>query len=67
VLRIHAGGTFWCSQEGALRMRDQGNRRCDREHGPAAQMGNFGQTNQRGEGRDRLDDLHNNELRTGSA
>ena len=24
VVRIHAGGTFWCAQEGALRMRDQG-------------------------------------------
>src|SRR5262245_45805271 len=45
VLRIHAGGTFWCSQEGALRMRDQGTGGSIVNTVSAAQMGNFGQTN----------------------
>jgi len=45
VLRIHAGGTFWCAQEGAIRMRDQGTGGAIVNTVSAAQMGNFGQTN----------------------
>jgi 3-oxoacyl-[acyl-carrier protein] reductase len=45
VLRIHAGGTFWCGQEGALRMREQGTGGAIVNTVSAAQMGNFGQTN----------------------
>jgi 3-oxoacyl-[acyl-carrier protein] reductase len=45
VLRIHAGGTFWCGQEAALRMRDQGTGGAIVNTVSAAQMGNFGQTN----------------------
>jgi len=45
VLRIHAGGTFWCAQEGAIRMRDQGTGGAVVNTVSAAQMGNFGQTN----------------------
>ncbi|HXK22790.1 MAG TPA: SDR family NAD(P)-dependent oxidoreductase [Myxococcota bacterium] len=45
VLRIHAGGTFWCAQEGAIRMRDQGSGGAIVNTVSAAQMGNFGQTN----------------------
>ena len=45
VLRIHAGGTFWCAQEAALRMRDQGTGGAIVNTVSAAQMGNFGQTN----------------------
>jgi hypothetical protein len=42
---IHAGGTFWCGQEGAMRMRDQGTGGAIVNTVSAAQMGNFGQTN----------------------
>jgi 3-oxoacyl-[acyl-carrier protein] reductase len=45
VMRIHASGTFWCAQEGALRMRDQGTGGAIVNTVSAAQMGNFGQTN----------------------
>jgi 3-oxoacyl-[acyl-carrier protein] reductase len=45
VLRIHAGGTFFCAQEGALRMREQGTGGAIVNTVSAAQMGNFGQTN----------------------
>jgi 3-oxoacyl-[acyl-carrier protein] reductase len=45
VIRIHAGGTFWCGQEGALRMRAQGTGGSIVNTVSAAQMGNFGQTN----------------------
>jgi NAD(P)-dependent dehydrogenase (short-subunit alcohol dehydrogenase family) len=45
VLRIHAGGSFRCAQEGALRMRDQGTGGAIVNTVSAAQMGNFGQTN----------------------
>ncbi|HVN38230.1 MAG TPA: SDR family NAD(P)-dependent oxidoreductase [Myxococcota bacterium] len=45
VLRIHAGGTFWCAQEAALRMRDQGTGGAIVNTVSAAHMGNFGQTN----------------------
>jgi 3-oxoacyl-[acyl-carrier protein] reductase len=48
VLRIHAGGTFWCAQEAALRMRDQGTGGAIVNTVSAAQMGNFGQTNYSG-------------------
>ena len=45
VLRIHAGGTFWCAQEAALRMKDQGSGGAIVNTVSAAHMGNFGQTN----------------------
>jgi len=45
VLRIHADGTFYCGQEGALRMRAQGTGGAIVNTVSAAQMGNFGQTN----------------------
>jgi len=45
VIRIHAGGTFWCGQEGAQRMRAQGSGGSIVNTVSAAQMGNFGQTN----------------------
>jgi len=45
VMRVHASGTFWCAQEGALRMRDQGTGGSIVNTVSAAQMGNFGQTN----------------------
>jgi len=45
VIRIHASGTFYCAQEGALRMRDQGTGGAIVNTVSAAQMGNFGQTN----------------------
>ncbi|MGH0030324.1 MAG: SDR family NAD(P)-dependent oxidoreductase [Myxococcota bacterium] len=45
VLRIHASGTFFCAQEGALRMRDQKTGGAIVNTVSAAQMGNFGQTN----------------------
>jgi len=45
VLRIHAGGTFWCAQEAAIRMRDQGTGGAIVNTVSAAHMGNFGQTN----------------------
>jgi NAD(P)-dependent dehydrogenase (short-subunit alcohol dehydrogenase family) len=45
VLRIHAGGTFWCAQEAALRMREQGSGGAIVNTVSAAHMGNFGQTN----------------------
>ena len=45
VIRIHASGTFYCAQEGALRMRDQGSGGAIVNTVSAAQMGNFGQTN----------------------
>jgi len=45
VLRIHAGGTFWCAQEAARRMRDQGTGGAIVNTVSAAHMGNFGQTN----------------------
>jgi 3-oxoacyl-[acyl-carrier protein] reductase len=45
VLRIHAGGTFWCAQEAAIRMRAQGTGGAIVNTVSAAHMGNFGQTN----------------------
>ena len=45
VIRIHASGTFFCSQEGALRMKDQGSGGAIVNTVSAAHMGNFGQTN----------------------
>jgi 3-oxoacyl-[acyl-carrier protein] reductase len=45
VMRIHASGTFWCAQEGALRMREQNSGGAIVNTVSAAQMGNFGQTN----------------------
>lgn len=45
VMRIHASGTFWCAQEAALRMRDQGSGGAIVNTVSAAHMGNFGQTN----------------------
>lgn len=48
VLRIHAGGTFWCAQQAALRMRDQKTGGAIVNTVSAAHMGNFGQTNYAG-------------------
>lgn len=45
VLRIHAGGTFWCAQESARRMRAAGKGGSIVNTVSAAHMGNFGQTN----------------------
>jgi 3-oxoacyl-[acyl-carrier protein] reductase len=45
VLRIHAGGTFWCAQHAANRMREQGTGGAIVNTVSAAHMGNFGQTN----------------------
>jgi len=48
VMRVHVGGTFWCSQEGAMRMRDQGTGGAIVNTVSAAHYGNFGQTNYAG-------------------
>jgi len=48
VMRVHVGGTFWCSQEGAIRMRDQGTGGAIVNTVSAAHFGNFGQTNYAG-------------------
>jgi NAD(P)-dependent dehydrogenase (short-subunit alcohol dehydrogenase family) len=48
VLRVHVHGTFACSQEAALRMRDQGTGGCIVNTVSAAHFGNFGQTNYAG-------------------
>ena len=48
VLRVHVHGTFMCSQEAALRMRDQGSGGCIVNTVSAAHFGNFGQTNYAG-------------------
>jgi 3-oxoacyl-[acyl-carrier protein] reductase len=48
VLRVHVHGTFMCSQEAALRMRDQGSGGCIINTVSAAHFGNFGQTNYAG-------------------
>ncbi len=48
VLRVHLHGTFMCSQEAALRMRDQGSGGCIINTVSAAHFGNFGQTNYAG-------------------
>ncbi len=48
VLRVHVYGTFMCSQEAALRMRDQGSGGCIVNTVSAAHFGNFGQTNYAG-------------------
>jgi 3-oxoacyl-[acyl-carrier protein] reductase len=45
VLRVHVQGTFMCSQEAALRMRDQGSGGSVVNTVSAAHFGNFGQTN----------------------
>ena len=45
VWRIHAKGTFWCTQLAALRMREQGTGGSIVNTTSAAHMGNFGQTN----------------------
>jgi len=45
VVRVHQGGTFMCSQEGALRMRAQGSGGNIVNTVSAAHFGNFGQTN----------------------
>ncbi len=45
VLRVHAQGTFMCSQEAALRMKDQGSGGSIVNTISAAHFGNFGQTN----------------------
>jgi 3-oxoacyl-[acyl-carrier protein] reductase len=48
VLRVHVHGTFFCGQEAALRMRDQGTGGCIVNTVSAAHFGNFGQTNYAG-------------------
>ncbi|MEE9606118.1 MAG: SDR family NAD(P)-dependent oxidoreductase [Myxococcota bacterium] len=48
VLRVHVHGTFMCSQEAALRMRDQGSGGSIVNTVSAAHFGNFGQTNYAG-------------------
>jgi 3-oxoacyl-[acyl-carrier protein] reductase len=45
VVRVHQAGTFMCSQEGALRMREQGTGGAIVNTVSAAHFGNFGQTN----------------------
>jgi len=45
VVRVHQVGTFLCSQEAALRMRDQGTGGAIVNTVSAAHFGNFGQTN----------------------
>ena len=48
VLQVHQCGTFMCSQEGALRMREQGQGGAIVNTVSAAHFGNFGQTNYAG-------------------
>jgi NAD(P)-dependent dehydrogenase (short-subunit alcohol dehydrogenase family) len=48
VFRVHVHGTFMCSQEAALRMRDQGTGGSIVNTVSAAHFGNFGQTNYAG-------------------
>ena len=48
VLRVHVHGTFMCSQEAALRMRDRDTGGCIVNTVSAAHFGNFGQTNYAG-------------------
>jgi NAD(P)-dependent dehydrogenase (short-subunit alcohol dehydrogenase family) len=48
VVKVHQGGTFMCSQEGAMRMRDQGSGGAIVNTVSAAHFGNFGQTNYAG-------------------
>jgi 3-oxoacyl-[acyl-carrier protein] reductase len=48
VVRVHQHGTFMCSQEGALRMREQGTGGVIVNTVSAAHFGNFGQTNYAG-------------------
>ena len=48
VFAVHVKGTFLCSQEGALRMKEQGNGGAIVNTVSAAHFGNFGQTNYAG-------------------
>jgi len=48
VVQVHQGGTFMCSQEAALRMREQGCGGSIVNTVSAAHFGNFGQTNYAG-------------------
>jgi len=48
VVKVHQGGTFMCSQEGALRMKAQGTGGAIVNTVSAAHFGNFGQTNYAG-------------------
>src|SRR5262249_61345718 len=48
VMRTHVPGTFMCSQEAALRMREQGSGGAIVNTVSAAHFGNFGQTNYAG-------------------
>jgi 3-oxoacyl-[acyl-carrier protein] reductase len=48
VVQVHQAGTFMCSQEAALRMRDQGTGGVIVNTVSAAHFGNFGQTNYAG-------------------
>ena len=44
VVQVHQAGTFMCSQEGALRMKEQGTGGAIVNTVSAAHFGNFGQT-----------------------
>jgi 3-oxoacyl-[acyl-carrier protein] reductase len=48
VVQVHQGGTFMCSQEAAMRMRDQNTGGAIVNTVSAAHFGNFGQTNYAG-------------------
>lgn len=48
VVQVHQAGTFMCSQEGALRMKEQGTGGAIVNTVSAAHFGNFGQTNYAG-------------------
>lgn len=48
VVQVHQGGTFMCSQEAALRMKEQGTGGAIVNTVSAAHFGNFGQTNYAG-------------------
>jgi 3-oxoacyl-[acyl-carrier protein] reductase len=48
VVKVHQGGTFMCSQEAALRMKQQGTGGAIVNTVSAAHFGNFGQTNYAG-------------------
>ena len=48
VVKVHMYGTFWCAQEAALKMKEQGNGGSIVNTVSAAHFGNFGQTNYAG-------------------
>jgi len=48
VVKVHMYGTFWCAQEAALKMKEQGDGGSIINTVSAAHFGNFGQTNYAG-------------------